>query len=80
VAQELFTRTGCINIGEPGFSAARDAAQQHGLPHQVLTGRQAMQHFPGVLLLSLLLLSLLLLSLLLLLVLWMRAPCVAQGR
>uniref|UniRef100_A0A383VMB1 FAD dependent oxidoreductase domain-containing protein n=1 Tax=Tetradesmus obliquus TaxID=3088 RepID=A0A383VMB1_TETOB len=46
--QKLYWQTGCVNIGEPLFSAARATADDQQLPHEVLTAQQANERFPGL--------------------------------
>lgn len=46
--QKLYWQTGCINIGDPVFSAARATAEHYQLPHEALTAQQAQDRWPGV--------------------------------
>jgi hypothetical protein len=45
--QTLFHRTGCLNIGDPACSAALASARTHNLPHELLSGADINQRFPG---------------------------------
>jgi hypothetical protein len=45
--QRLFWQTGVLNIGHQPFEGARATAVDQGLAHEVLTGKQAQQRFPG---------------------------------
>jgi sarcosine oxidase len=45
--QQLFWQTGVLNIGRDVFEAARATAVDQALPHEVLSGSQAQQRFPG---------------------------------
>ncbi len=45
--QQVLHKTGCLGIGGDCFTGALAAARQHSLLHEVLSGAQANERFPG---------------------------------
>jgi sarcosine oxidase len=49
-SQRLLYITGSIDAGSPGssvFEGSRGSCEQHGLPHEILTGAELTRRFPG---------------------------------
>ena len=45
--QPLYVRTGMLDIGLQVAERSRASALEHGLDHEVLTGREVNARFPG---------------------------------